>query len=48
MLSSTQYPHWMILSGSILVVIGFVGIVIRKNRRHEVPANEPPQEAEAK
>jgi hypothetical protein len=33
-----EYPHWMMVVGAILVVVGFVGLVFRKNRNG--PVNE--------
>jgi hypothetical protein len=26
-----QYPHWMMVAGAALVVVGFVGFALRKN-----------------
>ena len=31
-LSGLQYPHWLIVAGTVLVIIGFVGFVFRQNR----------------
>jgi hypothetical protein len=45
MFSSMQYPHWMILGGGILVVIGAVGILFRRNG-DEVQADERVDELE--
>ena len=45
MLSSMQYPHWMIVGGAILVVIGLVGMFRRNG--DEVQADEQPQEVKA-
>jgi len=42
-----QYPHWIMVGGAILVVIGFVGIALQRNRDDEVQADESPQEVEA-
>ena len=30
-----QYPHWLMVAGAILVVIGFIGFAFRKNRNAE-------------
>ena len=46
MFSSMQYPHWMIVGGVVLVMIGLVGVALRKNDE-EVQADEPPHAAEA-
>ncbi len=42
MLSSMQYPHWMIVGGAILVVIGLVGMFRRNG--DGVQDDEQPQE----
>jgi hypothetical protein len=47
MFSPMQYPHWMILGGGILVVIGAVGILFRRNG-DEVQADERAHEVEPK
>jgi hypothetical protein len=26
-----QYPHWLMVAGTLLVVIGFVGLALQKN-----------------
>ena len=31
MLSGMQYPHWLMVAGALLVVIGFIGFAFRKN-----------------
>jgi hypothetical protein len=41
-----QYPHWLMVAGAVLVVLGFIGIAFRQNRNVE-PDHEPP-ETEAK
>ena len=28
-----QYPHWLMVAGSVLVVLGFVGLIFRRNRK---------------
>jgi hypothetical protein len=36
-------PHWLILAGSILVAMGFLGLVFFRNRRAATgPVLEPP------
>jgi hypothetical protein len=35
MLSAMQYPHWLMVVGAALVVVGFVGFAFRKNRNAE-------------
>jgi len=39
MLSAMQYPHWLIVTGPVLVVLGFIGLAFRQNRNG--PADEP-------
>jgi hypothetical protein len=31
MLSALEYPHWLIVAGAVLVVLGFVGIAFLKS-----------------
>ena len=31
-LSAMEYPHWLMVAGAVLVVLGFVGLVFRQNR----------------
>jgi hypothetical protein len=38
MFSEMEYPHWMMIGGGILVVLGFVGLAFYQNR------NADPQE----
>jgi hypothetical protein len=33
-----QYPHWLMVAGGALVVVGFIGFAFQKNKE---PANEP-------
>ncbi len=40
MLSAMQYPHWLMVAGAVLVVLGFIGFAFRQNRNNE-PDNEP-------
>ena len=28
--SSMEYPHWLILAGAVILVLGFVGLALRK------------------
>jgi len=34
-----QYPHWLMVAGAVLVVLGFIGFAFRQNRNNE-PDNE--------
>ena len=40
MLSEMQYPHWLMVAGAVLVVLGFVGFAFRQNRGVE-PDDKP-------
>jgi hypothetical protein len=37
-LSGMQYPHWLIVAGAVLVVLGFVGFAFLKN--HAEPTED--------
>ena len=41
MLSAMEYPHWLMVAGAVLVVLGFIGFAFSKNinveRDHEPP-----------
>jgi hypothetical protein len=42
-----QYPHWLMVAGTLLVVIGFVGFAMQKNNAEpveDVPEQEAPPE----
>ncbi|MGA7999531.1 MAG: hypothetical protein WCA28_32100 [Bradyrhizobium sp.] len=45
MLSAMQYPHWMMVGGAVLVLIGSISLVFRQNRNGETVA-ERTDEAE--
>jgi hypothetical protein len=34
-LSALQYPHWLMVAGAVLVVLGFVGLAFRRNGNAE-------------
>lgn len=40
MLSAMQYPHWLMVAGAVLVVLGFVGFAFQRNRNGEPPSRE--------
>jgi DNA-directed RNA polymerase alpha subunit len=46
MLSAMQYPHWLLVAGAVLVVVGFIGLAFRKNNA-EPAENNLTQEAAA-
>jgi hypothetical protein len=35
MLSAMEYPHWLMVAGTVLVVLGFIGFAFRQNRNAE-------------
>ena len=41
-----QYAHWLMIAGTLLVMIGFVGLVLHKNDEpvEDVPEQEAPPE----
>ncbi len=41
-----EYPHWLMVAGAILVVLGFIGFAFRKNRNR--PVDEPSRSQETK
>ena len=45
LLSDWEYPHWMMMAGTILVALGFMGFAFRQNRNG--PVNEPSRAREA-
>jgi len=40
-----EYPHWLMLAGAILVVLGFIGFAFSKNR-NLAQADDQEREAE--
>jgi hypothetical protein len=40
-----QYPHWLMVAGAVLVVVGFIGFAFQKNAEPaEEQAIAPPEE----
>jgi hypothetical protein len=39
MLSAMQYPHWLMVAGAVLALLGFIGFAFRQNRNG--PVDEP-------
>jgi hypothetical protein len=37
-LSAMQYPHWLVVAGVVLVMLGFIGFAFRQNRNGEPAA----------
>ncbi len=44
-LSGMQYPHWLMVAGVVLVVLGLIGLAFRRNGNAE--ANREPTEMKA-
>lgn len=38
-LSSMEYPHWLIIAGAILFVLGFVGLALRPRNVETAPTD---------
>ena len=34
-----QYPHWLMIAGAVLVVVGFIGFAFQKNNAEPVENN---------
>jgi LPXTG-motif cell wall-anchored protein len=34
-----QYPHWLMVAGAVLMVLGFIGFAFRKNNAGPVENN---------
>jgi hypothetical protein len=32
MLTAMQYPHWLMVAGAVLVLLGFIGFAFGRNR----------------
>ena len=44
-----QYPHWLMVAGAVLVVVGFIGFALHKNNAEPAENNlkqeaAPPEE----
>jgi hypothetical protein len=35
-----EYPHWMMMTGAILVAVGFIGLAFHRNRNVETDHKE--------
>ncbi len=40
--SSMEYPHWLMVAGAVLVVVGFIGFAFRQNGNLK-PDHQPPE-----
>ena len=38
-----EYPHWLMIAGAILVVVGFIGFAFTQNRNVEPDDHQPPE-----
>jgi hypothetical protein len=43
MLSAMEYPHWLMVAGAVLVVLGFIGFAFHKNKNPD-PAEDNPKQ----
>ena len=50
-LSSMQYPHWLMIAGALLLMLGFVGLALRQRGVEAEPlavaSDQGPSEPEA-
>jgi hypothetical protein len=46
MLSEMQYPHWLMVAGAVLVVLGFIGYAFSRRNREAGEGNGNEDEAE--
>ena len=48
-LLALQYPHWLMVAGAVLVVVGFIGFAFSRNRNGKPDDRErPAKEANGK
>ena len=45
-ISAMEYPHWLIVAGAILVVLGFIGLAFRKRLAPVEPIETPAEPKE--
>ena len=38
--SSMEYPHWLIVAGAVLLVLGFIGLAFRQRKNAEAKLKE--------
>ena len=49
-LSSIEYPHWLMIAGALLLMLGFIGLALRQRGVAEpdaIASDEDPSEPEA-
>ena len=44
LLASISLPHWLMIAGSVLVAVGFLGLVFTRNRQAPTSPDEGPTE----
>jgi hypothetical protein len=43
LLSSIEWPHWLMIAGAVLVAMGFLGHILTRNKQADAdPDPEPP------
>jgi hypothetical protein len=48
MLSAMEYPHWLLVAGAVLVVLGFIGFALRQKRDVELDHEQTEVKANGK
>jgi hypothetical protein len=48
MLSAMEYPHWLMVAGAVLVVLGFIGLALRQKRDVEPDDEQTEMKANGK
>ena len=43
-----QYPHWLMVAGAVLVVLGFIGLALRQKRDVELDDEQTEMKANGK
>jgi hypothetical protein len=43
-----QYPHWLMVAGAVLVVLGFIGLALRQKRDVEFDDEQTETKANGK
>jgi hypothetical protein len=43
-----QYPHWLMVAGAVLVVLGFIGLALRQKRDVEFDDEQTEMKANGK
>jgi hypothetical protein len=47
-LSAMEYPHWMMMAGAVLVVLGLIGFAFHRNRHEPIKKPLPERQSEPK